>query len=607
MLEMFPFAASITMNDEDDAASVASFSADSPRPDQIRSQLEKIIKSRVFSQAGRMARFLRFTVEQALAGEAERLKEYTIGLEVFDRGPSYDPRVDPIVRVEARRLRAKLRRYYESDGCNDDLIIEYPTGSYAPQFCRRAAKAVERPSAEPRTIAILPFANLSAEPDNEYFSDGLTQDLIHGVTKVPGLRVVAWHSATEARARLRDARSIGERLGVEAVLEGSVRRSGKRLRVAVQLMRVRDGVYLWSENYDRELKDVFVIQDEISRAIVGALQLRLTGRTPATRDLHQPESPVYDLYLKGRFHIGKRTDAGLKKSVEYFEKALAAQPNFALGYAGLADAYSLLADYAILTPREAMPKAKKAALHALELDDTLAEAYTSLAFVQGIYDWHWSESERNYRRAIELNPSYSTAHCWYATDCLTPIGRLDEALKEIRTAQQLDPLSQIIACCLGEIMMLSGRYDDAIREYFKTLELDPHFYKGYAGIGRCYVLKGMYTEAIALFEKARSLAGDLPTLMGPMGQSYALAGMEQEARKQLQRLEDLAERRYVASCTTAMLHYYLGDRQRALQLLEQGVEQHESQVILFGIHPVYRELRSEPRFQALVERVGLAK
>lgn len=606
---MSPVSVITTMKDEDEAASVATRSSEAADPREVRAQLQKIVKSRAFSQAGRMTRFLRFTVEQALAGEAERLKEYTIGVEVFDRGARYDPRVDPIVRVEARRLRAKLRKYYETDGREDAIVIEYPKGAYVPQFLSRSAREAqqEREVSGSRTIAVLPFANLSAEPDNDFFSDGLTQDLIHGLTKVPGLMVVAWHSATEARARLGDARRIGERLGVEAVLEGSVRRSGKYLRIAAQLMKVRDGIYLWSETYDRELKDVFVIQDEISCAIVSALKLQLVGARPAVREIRQPESPVYDLYLKGRFHLGKRTDAALKKSVEYFEQALAAHPDYALGYAGLADAYSLLADYAITTPTEVMPKAKAAALRAIQLDATLAEAYTSLGFVQVIHEWNWMEAEENFRRAIELNPSYATAHCWYATDLLTPLGRLDEALVEIRKAQQIDPLSQIIAACLGEIMMLRGRYDDAIGEFFKALELDPHFYKCYSGIGRCYVQKGMYIEAVALFEKARSLAGDLPVLIGPMGQAYALAGMEPEARKQLQRLTDLAERRYVASCTTAMLHYVLGEHERALELLERGAARHESQVILFGVHPIYESLRREPRFQALMKRIGLAK
>ena len=327
---------------------------------EICHYLERILATDTFSRSPRLARFLRFTAQQALEGNEDSLKEYVLGVEVFDRREDYDPRIDPIVRVEARRLRAKLKRHYETGGRDDSVVIEFPLGSYVPRFLKRAAappaRTVER-SVE--TIAVLPFTNLSSDPENEYFSDGLTQELIDALTKVEGLRVVAWSSANQFKEQRPDLREIGERLHVRSILEGSVRKSGDVLRIAAQLIHAVDGYYLWSETYERGMKDVFSVQEEISRAIVSTLSVRLTGRPrdplvkPGTSSVE-----AHNFYLKGRYCWNKRVEPALLQSIEYYEQAIAADPLYAQPYAGLADAYTIIGQYGIRPARSLMEKAR---------------------------------------------------------------------------------------------------------------------------------------------------------------------------------------------------------------------------------------------------------
>lgn len=576
-------------------------------PKAVRSQIDRILASSAFARSERMRRFLRFTVGEVLEGRAGQLKEYLVGVEVFDRKASYDSRVDPIVRVEARRLRSKLRTYYETEGRSDAVLIEYPTGSYVPQFRAREPHAIEAPRgteaescAEEKSIVVLPFTNLSADPENEYFSDGLTEELIHALTKIEGLRVVAWPTAFQLKDKPYDLRSIGEQLKVGAALGGSVRRSGDRLRVSAQLVLVSDGRYLWSETYERQMKDVFAIQDEIAQAIAGRLRIRLAAPRRREYDL-----VAYNLYLRGRFHWNKRSPDELKRSIQYYERAISVDPDFSLGYAGLADSYSLLAEYGLVDPAGIIPKARSAASKALELDPTLAEAYTSLGLITSVYDWDWRQGEEHYKRAIALNPGYATAHHWYSIDFLASLGRLEEAWAELQTALQLDPLSAIINEGEGYLQMLSRRYDDAIAAFEKLLELDPHFYKAYTALGRVYSLKGCYEDAIAMLEKGREMAaGNVPSILGALGQTYALSGKEQEARRLLETLSDLTERGYVSSTCFALIHAGLGENARALEWLELACDRHELSIATIYIHPAYDTLRSEPRFKALLQRIG---
>ncbi|MDQ6665206.1 MAG: tetratricopeptide repeat protein, partial [Acidobacteriota bacterium] len=528
----------------------------------IREQLQRILASSEFAQAERMCRFLRLVVEYTLEDRAGELKEYLIGVEVFDRKDLYDPRLDPIVRVEARRLRSKLKKYYEGEGKADEAFIELPKGSYVPVFGSRPENL---PGVPASAIAVLPFANLSAEEENEYFSDGLAQELIHGLTRVEGLRVVAWNSAEQLKGKPYDIRAIGARLSVGAVLTGSVRKAGDRVRIAAQLIDAPTSLYLWSEVYDRQLKDLLAIQDEISRAIVETLRIKFAGRLhlPLSKSCN-PES--HNFYLRGRFHLSKRTAEGINRSVECFESAIAEDPGCALSWAGLADACALLADYGLFKPLSVMPRAKQAALRAIELDPSLGEAWTSLALIRSLYEWQWAEGEICYRRAIELNPGYATVHHWYGVDYLAMLGRFDEALSEIERARQMDPLSTIIIEGHAFIYMLARQYDVAIRTYREALELDPFFYKSYTSIGRTLIQKGQYAEAIEMLERGRSLAGDSPNILAALGQAHALAGDADRARGFLNELQTASCHGYVPSTSFAIVYLGLGENERALDM-----------------------------------------
>ncbi len=563
-----------------------------------REQLARILSSKAFTPSGRMSRFLRFTVEQALEGKAEELKEYRLGLEVFDKDASFDPRIDPIVRVEARRLRAKLKRYYETEGKDDPVQVEFPTGGYAPVFRERPGGA----GTGERTIVVLPFENRSASPEDEYFSDGLTDELIHALTKMEGLRVVARASAFQFKGKGGDLREIGEKLGVTAVLEGSVRRSGNRLRVTAQLVNVADGCYLWSETYEREMRDLFAIQDEISRAIVETLRVRLAGpRAPAQQ--RSEDLDVYHLYLKGRHHWLQRTKDGLEKSIEYFEQAIDRDSSYAPAWAGLAGSWSMLGGYGIARPKESMPRAKRAAMRALELNPDSGEAEASLAYVLSAYEWKWEEAGRHYRRALELNPRDSDTLHWYGYDYLAPLGRLDDGQAALEEALRADPLCLIINSSLGALWLMRREYDRAIDQYHKTLALDPNFFKAYMGLGRAYLQKKMYPEAVENFRKGQALSGGYTS--GGLGQAYALAGQRGLAWQMVKRLIALSKKAYVQSMAVAMIYVGLGELDQAFQWLEKACQDRETPMAYIKTYPAFDAIREDPRFAALLQRMGL--
>jgi TolB-like protein len=568
----------------------------------VREHLEKILAHRLFFRSARMVRFLRFAVEHTLCGRADDLKEYVIGVEVFDRPGDYDPRVDPIVRVEARRLRAKLKAYYECDGAADPVIIEFVSGSYAPRINHRRvpAEPAPAPAAEASviTVVVLPFADLSLKPGNEYFSDGLTEELIHVLTKVAGLRVVAWTTAERMRERQQDLAAIREQLNAGFVLTGSARIAGPSLRVRAQLIDTTSGVYLWSETFDRRIHDVFAIQEEIARAIVRTLRLQLAPSGPLSR------SPIainsYDHYLKGRYYWHRRTPEDLERSVEYFRAALDLDPQSSLAQTGLADAYTLLVEYGLAHPVDGMTKAREAATRAIALDPESAEAHTSLALIRGLHDWQWEESEALFRRAIQLNPGYATAHHWLAVDCHAILGRLEVAAAELEIARQLDPLSSIVREGEAYLRMMARDYDGAVASYRELIAADPDFYKGFTGLGRALALQGNYLDALRMLDHGRSMAGDIPNILAAMGQVYGLGGETDRARDMLAKLDDLARTAYVPSTAFAVVHLGLGEYERALDWLEKGLALRDPPLTSLYAHPVYDPLRGYPRFDALL-------
>ena len=454
-----------------------------------------------------------------------------------------------------------------------------------------------------KSVAVLPFANLSADAENEYFSDGVTEELVTALGKVDGLRVL---SALSLKGPARDAPDIGRRLGVETVLSGSVRRAGDRLRISARLTSASDGFQLWAETYEREMKDVFAVQDEIARAIVGALRVRFTANGGAPLVARQTEDlTAYDLYLRGRYFWNRRTDDAMSRAVRYFEQAIARDPTYALAYAGLGDAYVIPFGG---PSKERLPKARAAALKALTLDSTLAEAHATLGQVSHNLDWDWATAEREFRSAFALKPDYATARHWNGLNLLG-LGKTDEALAEIRRAQQLDPISPAIASDLGWALICAHRYDEAIEQFEKVLELDPSYVRAHGRLAAAHLHQGDVDEAIAEFRRAIELAGGwLPQPWGlpGLGYAYAVSGRRAEALHVLRDLQVATSGRYVRLEALAIVHTGLGNTDEALRWLERAVEE-RSFPPEWMRDPLFDRLRSDRRFIRLMRRAGLER
>ncbi|HNS17070.1 MAG TPA: adenylate/guanylate cyclase domain-containing protein [Bacteroidales bacterium] len=455
------------------------------------------------------------------------------------------------------------------------------------------------------SIAVLPFTNLSPEKDQEYFCDGMVEELINVLSHIPELKVVARTSAFSFKGKEVDIRDIGEKLNVRNILEGSVRKSGNQLRISAQLIDVSDGYHLWSNTYDRELKDVFVIQDEISLAIVDALKTKLLPGDKIEKQQTE-NTEAYQLYLKGRFFWNKRTATDLQKAIGYFSQAIEKDPEYAMAYTGLASTYVLLPEYAALSSSESYRKADSAAKKALELDPALAEPHSVLGIIKQDYEWDWTGAEIEYKKAIEINPNYPTAHHWY-TIYLYLLGRSDEALSEINRALELDPLSPIINVNLGDVLFFMRQYDKAIDQYHKTLELDPDFAPAHLPLGYIYTLHGKFDEAITEFKKMRTIVGNNPYGLSLLGFAYARSGDKDNALKALHDLFDFMEQGYTVAFDIAIIYYGLGYRDHMFEWFEKSYQERDFRLTRMKIEPIYDDLRSDSRTIALLRKMGLGK
>jgi serine/threonine protein kinase/Tfp pilus assembly protein PilF len=457
------------------------------------------------------------------------------------------------------------------------------------------------------SIAVLPFQNRSTEADTEYLSDGLAESLIYRLSQLPNLKVSPTSSVFHYKGKEIDPVKVGQELGVNAVLLGRMVQRGDQLTISAELVDVRNNRLLWGEQYDRKMSDLLQTQREIAREIVDKLRLKVSGQEKGLAKHYTENNEAYQLYLKGRFYWNKRTEEGFQKALQYFQQAIERDPSFALAYSGLADTYDLLGGPEAggdMPPNEVLPKAKAAALKALEIDETLAEPHVSLAHVKYFYDRDWAGAEREYKRAIELNPNYPVAHQWYAI-YLSVVGRQSEALAEIRRAQELDPLSLSINAWLGRILDLAGERDQAIEQLRKTLELDPNFMLAHLRLGLAYEEKGMYDEAISEFRQVLQLSGGKPLGIAALAHAYALAGKREEAQKNLAELLQLSQQRYVSPASIAIIYVALDDKDQAFAWLEKANEIRDMNAVRLKVDPRFASLRSDPRFAALVRRIGL--
>ena len=455
---------------------------------------------------------------------------------------------------------------------------------------------------------MLPFENASNEPNTEYLSEGISEALINSLSELQQLRVIARPTAFRYKGKDVDPRQVGRELGVAAVLTGKVRQMQDALNVQVDLVDAVTGAQIWGAGYDRNIADLVAVKQAIAQEITAKLKLKLSSeqqRLLVKRDSTNAEA--YQFYLRGRYFWNKRTSDGIKQAIEYFQQSVERDPNFALGYDGLADSYIGLTFYNFAAPHETMPKAKESAIKALALDNTLAEAHTSLAHVLSNYDWNWSAAEKEFKRSIELKPDYATAHQWYAIHYLTATGRLEEAVQEMKKALELEPASLVMNTFMGATLYYAGRYDEAIDQCRRTIEMDPNFAVAHWHLGLAYEQKQVLDAATEEFKKAISLSGGSPLMRAALGRAYAESQKKHEANEMLNELNELAKRQYVSAYEIAKIYVALGNSEQAFQLLEKAYAEHSFHLANLNVCPQFKSVRSDPRFQDLVQRIGLAR
>jgi len=470
-----------------------------------------------------------------------------------------------------------------------------PTGALPP----------ERVSRNIDSLAVLPFENASRDPEHEYLSDGITGSLINILATIPKLRVMAQSTVFRYKGRPIDPQAVGRDLNVRAVLTGRMMQSGGSLRIGAELVDVATGSQLWGAHYDRQPGDIFVIQDEISNEISGKLRLQLTRaeKKRLTRR-HTEDAEAYGLYLKGRHHWNRWTEEGFYKAIEYFQQAVEKDPRYALAYTGLAESYVLLGWNSYLPPKDAFPKGKAAAMAALQLDPNLGEARTPLAAVLWLHDWQWQEAQAEFKRSLELNPTYPTGNHWHA-ECVMTMGRHAEAIGKMKKSQELDPLSLIINVAIGWACYMARRYDESVEQLLRTAELDPNYPVTHWILGLLYRQTGRYELAITAGEKGVNLSGGSPLMRAALAHTYGRSGRTKEALELLDDLTQLSKQKYVAPHFFAGIYIGLGENDRAMEYLEKSYKEHSHWLIYLHMDPSMDALRSDPRFQDLLRRVGL--
>jgi len=484
------------------------------------------------------------------------------------------------------------------------VLAVIAAGLFIFQFIRTRSTSSVAATITNKSIAVLPFENLSEDKSNAYFAEGVQDEILTRLAGVADLKVISRTSTQHLKSTPENLPAIAKQLGVLNVLEGSVQKAGEQVRVNVQLINALTDAHLWADTYDRKLTDIFAVESEIAKTIAETLQAKLTGpeqRAIAARPTENAEA--HQLYLKGRFFWNKRTGNDLRKSIDYFQQAIAADPNYALAYAGVADAYVFLPGYTAGAPRDCYPKAMAEAKKALELDNTLAEAHTTLALALWYYGFDFAQANREFQRAIELNPNYATGHQQYGNNTLSALGRFEEAISEGKRAVELDPLALVINADLGMNYYYARRYDEAITQLRKTLEMDPGYYYAHVNLGEVFSAKRAFDEAIAEYQKARALNDD-PFVLGLLGNAYASLGNKTEALKILEQLKVMSRQRYVSLYSFAIVYLALGDKAEALRWLEQCYQDRAGADIgWIRVDSLVDPLRGDSRFEALAEKI----
>ncbi|HVY92401.1 MAG TPA: tetratricopeptide repeat protein, partial [Bryobacteraceae bacterium] len=565
--------------------------------------------SKPFRQSERLKRFLGFIVREALAGRGDQLKEFVVGVEVFDRDTVFDPRKDPIVRVEARRLRSQLARYYSEEGQGDATIIELPKGGYAPVFRTSRSSAPDRSSvplhSHGNSVTIAPFADYTRSGQEQHFCRGLVQAITQCVCGVRGLRTLAW-PRTIPFDREEDLTRIAGNLKASLVVCGGVRITGGTRIVNVQLLDAEGGHYLWSESIQSSADDDVTAQQRVAETVADRLRAGLGSGFQKAGNLAGENLAARNLWVQGRYHLNQRTEESLKKALEFFERATDEDAQFALAYSGLADTYGLLAHYGVIPPAEAWSKAASNAAWAVMMDENSAEAHTSHAHVKASQDWEWSAAEHGFRRAIDLDPRYSTARHWYAMTCLVPLGRLAEARREIVIAEELDPISSIIARDHAFLDYYLRDFEAALDQCDHTIQLNPHFAAAYWMLSLVQEQMGDLEESVAAAQRAVQLSPQSPRMMAALARVRALSGQEAEARAILDHIRSAGQKRYVSPFDLAIISIALGMPDEALDLLHRALADRCFELTFAQVDPRLDPMRGDPRFETVVAQIGVA-
>jgi serine/threonine-protein kinase len=600
--------------------------------------LDRIEASSGFARAGRLVRFLRFVVDETLAGRGKQIKEYSIAVGVFGRPSSYDPQVDSLVRVQASLLRTRLSEYYSVEGSAETIRIEIPKGGYEPVIRRTPATVAPAPPVAPvppkdrrrlvamtvsaaimlaglcvwlltgaltfrsspdmsASVAVLPFVDLSPSGDQAYLCDGIAVELIHALSRVPGLRVVARTSAFQYKGKLGDVRRIGKELGVRSVVEGSVRHEGSTLRVTVQLINTADGYHAWTAAYDRRADDLFAVEKEIAQAIADSLRPHHLG-VPAEQEI-TPNPEAYRLYLTGVYWRSTPSPENLRKAINEFRNAIAADPRYAAAQAAMAEAYEKLYYTETVPLEETAALAKAAAAKAVALDERLSQAHEAAAIAH-LIDWDLSGAEREFHRALQLDPADVRTRYAYAQLCLNPAGRHQEAVEELRYATSLDPVARYLITELGSTYLMNGQFAAAREQFQKSLELNPKALGTRTNLAATDAAQGRYAEAVARLEAVNAEGPGDPWIMGHLGYAYAKAGRTVEARRML---ATLAGEHPAAALHIAAVHAGLGETNQALDCLDRGLTAHSPSMLWLKSDFRFAGLRSEPRYVAQARRL----
>lgn len=483
------------------------------------------------------------------------------------------------------------------------LAVVIGAGIY---FFARRGRMTDTPR-QLSSIAVLPFVDTSGDPEMEYFSEGITDSLINSLSQLPNVKIIGRASVFRYKGRNVDAQLVGKELGVESVLTGRIVEHGNNLLISAELVDSRDNHHIWGAQYNRQVSEVITMQDDITRIITERLRLKLSGEDQKRLSKHYTENTqAYQLYLKGRYFWNKRTEQDIKKAIEYFQQAIDMDPNYALAYAGLADAYVSLGSsgFDAMLPQDAIPKARAAATKALEIDDALAEAHASLAYVKFIYDWDWPTAEREFNRALELNPNYPTAHQFRSLYFMA-MGRQEEAIAESRRALELDPLSLSLHTNVGRALLFARRYDEAIDQLHKTIEMDPKYLGSHYLLGIAYNQKHLYREALDEIKNVKALSADSSFSAAAEGLSYAMAGRRSEALRIADELRSRLKKGKASPDYLAIVYAGLDDHEKTLDWLEQSYQRRTGQMVYLKVEPAFEKLQGDPRFQNLVRRVGL--